>query len=335
MNLAEMLNRGPLQQQRMADEYSMARDLSRSRQGTIQDPAKASQYRPHVLPGLIRDESPAPIDMRGDYGLTDLLMGTMPMAGITAFHGSPHKFSKFDMSRIGTGEGAQAYGHGLYFAERPEVAKEYADVLGGRMDATLSHGAGETKIPQWLAREIDSGYTSLDDAIEDFSGRVKSEIKDKKTSTQPWMNDERVAHLQPIVDGLKESKKAHSINFNKNLYKVDIPDDQIAKMLDWDKPFNKQTKVVEDSFAQHYKREYPNRNPYEMMADRDANAIQTEFQNWARSLRGNEVTPGIKYLDQGSRQGGKGTSNFVLFDDQIPQILAINDEPIARALAGR
>ena len=31
--------------------------------------------------------------------------------------------------------------------------------------------------------------------------------------------------------------------------------------------------------------------------------------------------PGIKYLDQGSRAGGKGTSNFVVFDDQIPKIL--------------
>ena len=31
---------------------------------------------------------------------------------IKVFHGSPHKFDKFDFSKIGTGEGAQAYGHG-------------------------------------------------------------------------------------------------------------------------------------------------------------------------------------------------------------------------------
>ena len=36
--------------------------------------------------------------------------------GITAYHGSPHTFDKFSMDKIGTGEGAQAYGHGLYFA---------------------------------------------------------------------------------------------------------------------------------------------------------------------------------------------------------------------------
>ena len=42
--------------------------------------------------------------------------------GIRAYHGSPHDFDRFDMSKIGTGEGAQAYGHGLYLAESPAVA---------------------------------------------------------------------------------------------------------------------------------------------------------------------------------------------------------------------
>lgn len=45
--------------------------------------------------------------------------------GIRAYHGSPHDFDRFDLSKIGTGEGAQAYGHGLYFAENPKVAESY------------------------------------------------------------------------------------------------------------------------------------------------------------------------------------------------------------------
>ena len=49
--------------------------------------------------------------------------------GITAYHGSPHDFDKFDMGKIGTGEGAQAYGHGLYFAENEGVARNYRDAL--------------------------------------------------------------------------------------------------------------------------------------------------------------------------------------------------------------
>lgn len=51
-------------------------------------------------------------------------MGAGP-SGIRAYHGSPHDFDKFDLSKIGTGEGAQAYGHGLYFAENEGVARSY------------------------------------------------------------------------------------------------------------------------------------------------------------------------------------------------------------------
>jgi hypothetical protein len=36
-----------------------------------------------------------------------------------------HELGKFDSSRIGTGEGAQAYGHGLYFAQRKGTAESY------------------------------------------------------------------------------------------------------------------------------------------------------------------------------------------------------------------
>ena len=52
--------------------------------------------------------------------------------GIKAYHGSPHDFDKFSTEQIGTGEGAQAYGHGLYFAETEDVAKEYRDQLTPR-----------------------------------------------------------------------------------------------------------------------------------------------------------------------------------------------------------
>jgi hypothetical protein len=37
---------------------------------------------------------------------------------LTVYHGSPHKFDRFDASKIGTGEGAQSYGHGLYLAKK-------------------------------------------------------------------------------------------------------------------------------------------------------------------------------------------------------------------------
>lgn len=52
-----------------------------------------------------------------------------PDPGFNVFHGSPHSFDAFDASKIGTGEGAQAYGHGLYFADNEGVARSYRDDL--------------------------------------------------------------------------------------------------------------------------------------------------------------------------------------------------------------
>lgn len=46
-----------------------------------------------------------------------------------AWHGSPHNFDEFDLGAIGTGEGNQAHGWGLYFAKDKKVSKLYKEVL--------------------------------------------------------------------------------------------------------------------------------------------------------------------------------------------------------------
>ena len=52
-----------------------------------------------------------------------------PKAGFKAYHGTPYRFEQFDIEKIGTGEGAQAYGYGLYFAGEPDVARGYRQTL--------------------------------------------------------------------------------------------------------------------------------------------------------------------------------------------------------------
>ena len=54
-----------------------------------------------------------------------------------AYHGSPHIFDQFSNEKIGTGEGAQAYGHGLYFAGKKEVAQWYRNNLAGQQGLRL------------------------------------------------------------------------------------------------------------------------------------------------------------------------------------------------------
>ena len=103
-------------------------------------PQRALQAAANYQPGDISTYDPGPI-----LEAATLPMGTGAIAGvpvrageqvlgagpIRAYHGSPHDFDAFSLDKIGTGEGAQAYGHGLYFAENEGVAKSYRDALAG------------------------------------------------------------------------------------------------------------------------------------------------------------------------------------------------------------
>ena len=72
--------------------------------------------------------------------------------GAIVYHGSPHKFDRFDASKIGTGEGAQAYGHGLYLAESPDVAQSYKQMA----DADPAFAAQAT-MDRMVGKGVDYG----------------------------------------------------------------------------------------------------------------------------------------------------------------------------------
>lgn len=183
----------------------------------------------------------------GQVGKTPAAAGQL---GALVFHGSPHKFDKFDSTKIGTGEGAQAYGLGHYLAENQKVAKSYADDLG-RAQGTV--------------------------------------------------------------------------------YKVDLPDEHIAKMLDWDKPLSEQSEAVKRAAQMLGVKPKvniagrPDLGEFHMVDSIGEDLVEAATkklgkQGAAEFLRKLGV-PGIRYLDGGSRGAGKGTSNFVVFDDQLPKIV--------------
>lgn len=51
---------------------------------------------------------------------------------IRAYHGTPHDVDKFTTDRIGSGEGAQVFGWGLYFAQAKETAEAYREALASK-----------------------------------------------------------------------------------------------------------------------------------------------------------------------------------------------------------
>lgn len=199
----------------------------------------------------------------------------------TAFHGSPYRFNKFDASKIGTGEGAQTYGHGMYFAENPKVAQEYA---------------------QSVARQKIDEMARLDKPIS-----------------------------------VPES----------NVYKVDIPDRYIPKMLDWDKPLNQQPPSVQQALMESnlvpihkdaFGKPVPRELQWSFMTGGDLiQHLKSSGGNLAdySTQLGKLGIPGITYLDQFSRQPGmvsklhpgmpiaqtQPTSNYVIFDPKKVRIL--------------
>ncbi len=89
--------------------------------------------------------------------------------GFDVWHGSPHDFDKFELSKIGSGEGAQAFGHGLYFAENPNVAKGYQADL-----------ASAVNTPEMTAAKVlDYHGGDLDDALNYYGRLIDSAYADR------------------------------------------------------------------------------------------------------------------------------------------------------------
>lgn len=244
-------------------------------------------------------------------------------AGAIVYHGSPHKFNKFDMSKIGTGEGAQAYGHGLYFAESPAVATDYATKLS-------SAGLAKNKLAQY-GGDIDAAVTAANERIANYKNLIANGGGGDPRRAQGMLN----LAEKDLNDLL--AMKSGTLNEAGNLYKVDIPDEAVSRMLDWDKPLSEQTPEVQSALQSN-----PNYEKYwlphmESAANRKGTNpggdsliryLQDDFdpQEIADLLHSQGIK-GIRYLDGSSRGAGQGTSNFVLFDDQLPRILEVNGQP--------
>lgn len=238
-----------------------------------------------------------------------------PQTGAVVWHGSPHKFDKFDASKIGTGEGAQAYGHGLYLAESPEVAGQYADNVRAVHPMFI-------KDAKQLLREMET---------DNWKRYKPSEIDEQRK----------------VVARLLERADA------KSLYKVNLPDEHIAKMLDWDKPLSQQHPDVQKILEPLGYSNKAQVSQYEDDLLASLYGDSTTPLNKIRDPMGSDIArgggvfdsraqiekakrlqelgiPGIRYLDGVSRGTGQGTSNFVVFpgNEGLLSILERNGAPI-------
>lgn len=233
--------------------------------------------------------------------------------GIDAYHSSPHSFDNFKNEAIGTGEGAQAYGHGHYFAQVEDVAKAYKD-------------AGIEVSPR------------LRMVLDNNDGDVAKSIKAMKKAIKQNVNGGAEV-FGPLIEEAQRIPKG-------NTYKVRLNVDK-NRLLDWDKPLREQTKEVQDAYKKAYMRAINTGDETgDLLSELfdGGSSLRNEDMGLLYNSKGGQSykelkqkfkTPqeltdalidsgldGVQYFDQFSRfKNGNGTRNYVVFDPMKIEIL--------------
>jgi len=244
---------------------------------------------PHDFPPVRLIEMP---DGQRLYQNMDELMDTPQGAKII----QEFPMGRFDMSKIGTGEGAQAYGHGLYFADSEGVARSYRDALssgsrGG--DApnfkALGNKSLRTVHPDIQHDIAEKGIPAIDARLAEIQDILKNEKQNRRFFGDE-QTDEMIRVFGAEAEELNALKALGDTSINKGrMYEVEINADPDA-FLDWDKPLSEQPPNVQKHFA-HLKDK--------TLTGEDL-ARRIESRIWVDEAAQAGI-PGIKYLDAGSR----------------------------------
>ena len=317
--------------------------------GLITDPVGTVKGAYEGVKGIARDPSvladalryTADKAMSGPLGAGEVvgemlgpMRGKPPMAEIDVYHGSPHRFEEFDASKIGTGEGAQAFGHGIYLAESPSVAQHYLTGGGGFVpvqgkDNVYFNGQwvqdfSDKKSPEGLAKYAMS------------QSSTGTTIKEKTETLNKIGRKDAADWLEKNADKFNQSKG--------NLYTADLPDEMVDRMLDWDKPLKEQSAKIKkiaammgvdpddpeirgSSFLTGLSRRARKKAVEDIEANPDLTAKMPNHEAIVSEQLRQAGIPGIKYRDAGSRgQGGSGTRNFVVFPGEEKKVKILRRE---------
>jgi hypothetical protein len=238
------------------------------------------------------------------------LRKTAPIAELDVYHGTPHRFpeteanplGEFDASKIGTGEGQQVYGHGIYLAEAQDVGDSYRRAL--------------------------TPHQVTSDAAQSLANYAVRQRREPEAAIQ-WLEKERKAYKEtPPPETMKQYDDAIAIlrkgNVEKvgNLYKADLPDEMIDRMVDYDAPIGSQSEPVKQALRKafgDYAIKYASGNN---MTWKDFKSMFgfTDEAKFSEQMQKSGI-PGIRYLDAGSRgKDGTGTRNFVVFPGEEKKV---------------
>lgn len=223
------------------------------------------------------------------------LLETAAPKGIRAYHVSPHDFDRFDMSKIGIGQGAQSYGHGIYVAENPKVSGGPGSEYYKEFSTRFPRDPVEATALDYL-RSHNYDRVAAASSIRHFMENGAN--KSNKTLMENLQNAE-----QRLAGGEQVGPRTYEVNINA----------RPEQFLDWDKPLSGQIPQVQEGVKGAMGIDYHGKfDPQK--ADRLWNefqhagadsAVRRGFIASDDKLVSNRLRdagiPGIKYLDQGSR----------------------------------
>src|SRR6516164_3188308 len=142
--------------------------------------------------------------------------------GIKAYRSSPHIFEKFDLSKIGSGEGAQAYGHGIYAAENPAVSGQ-----GGEYWNSFLHrfSPAERAAAERLQAHGFDREAAARSAARDVRDRELMH-EEEPTSYSQQMLEQRRQEKAILESGQPVGPRTYELNINADP----------QSLLNWDQP---------------------------------------------------------------------------------------------------
>lgn len=245
-----------------------------------------------------------------------------PKFSLKVYHGSGADFTEFDFDHMGEGAGSQAFGWGGYVTSSKKIGKSYANLV----DANAPHqdveyvGNNAHEYTDVVAGLFNGGQRDYDDVKEFLQNGYNSDKDNaRKKQMLEWFESTKPSDWKSVNDG------------KRNLYEVDIPEDNGSNYLDWDAP-------ITDELIDKVAKALPSLRSYDI---KDLKKDRT-FDNFYKTISMRSVKDdasfnddkaaskllsslgytGIKYK-AGRNFGGveKGDTNYVIFKPEDMKII--------------
>ena len=272
-----------------------------------------------------------------------------------SYHGSPHRgIEKMSLQHIGTGEGNQAYGWGIYSAENIKTAESYRRALQKKpKPERVSVGSAEF----YYSDENFSWIGTYSNGVEEYVSEGKllgnfmsdvlhgedpavalEEIKKmmKQAESSEWFEAKdkygQTFDIQEIGEALEFIGDPSTVKVlpeeeaeTAQLYRLEVPENDV--LLDWDKPLSEQPEKVAaalnalvNELGQDAGTLLNPEKTGEEFYDRLSSLAGVGREKGASELLLKHGIPGLRYLDGNSRGKRKGTHNFVVWDENAMSV---------------